>query len=142
MKSLSSPETKSQSFFLILPSQNGGNSGWNFFLSVRTTCFWKVTSNHLTLKEAFKMDAKKIRQQWESRGFSFGIFRDPLGRVWPDFSHSIEEVVILAEGQVEIEIEGQMHRSMVGEEILSQPRPSLLSVLSERCQMFGTTDIE
>ena len=88
------------------------------------------------------MDAKKIRQQWESQGLSFGIFRDPLGRVWPDFSHSIEEVVILAEGQVEIEIEGQMHRSMVGEEILSQPRPSLLSVLSERCQMFGTTDIE
>jgi hypothetical protein len=50
--------------------------------------------------------------------------------------------VILAEGQIEIEVEGQMHRSMVGEEILSQPRPSLLSVLSERCQMFGTTDIE
>ena len=129
-------------FFLIFPSQNGGNSGWNLFSEVGTSCSWKVTSNHLTLKEAFQMDAKKIRQQWESQGLSFGIFRDPLGRVWPDFSHSIEEVVILAEGQVEIEIEGQMHRSMVGEEILSQPRPSLLSVLSERCQMFGTTDIE
>ena len=111
-------------------------------LRVWTTCSLKVTSNHLTLKEAFQMDAKKIRQQWESRGFSFGIFRDSPGRVWQDFSNSTDELVILAEGQVEIEIEGQMHRSMVGEEILSQPRPSLLSVLSERCQMFGTTDIE
>ena len=63
------------------------------------------------------MDAKKIRQQWESRGFSFGIFRDPLGRVWPDFSHSTDELVILAEGQIEIEVEGQMRRQMIGEEI-------------------------
>ncbi|MEK9704108.1 MAG: cupin domain-containing protein [Deltaproteobacteria bacterium] len=88
------------------------------------------------------MDAKKIRPQWESRGFSFGIFRDPLGRVWQDFSHSTDELVILAEGQIEIEVEGQMYRPMVREEILSQPWPSLQSVVSERCQMFGTTDID
>ena len=83
--------------FLILPSQNGGNSGWNLFSEVGTSRSWKVTSNHLKLKEAFQMDAKKIRQQWESRGFSFGIFRDPPGRVWQDFSHSTDELVILAE---------------------------------------------
>ena len=108
---------KISEFFLTFPSQNGGNSGWNLFSGVRTTCFWKVTSNHLTLKEAFQMDAKKIRQQWESPGLSFGIFRDPLGRVWQDFSHSTDELVILAEGQIAIEVEGQMYRPMIGEEI-------------------------
>ena len=108
---------KISEFFLILPCQNRGNSGWNLFSGLGTSCSWKVTSNHLTLKEAFKMDAKKIRQQWESRGFSFGIFRDPPGRVWQDFSHSTEELVILAEGQIEIEVEGQMHRPVIGEEI-------------------------
>ena len=45
------------------------------------------------------------------------IFRDPLGRVWPDFSHSTDELVILAEGQIELEVEGQMYRPMIGEEI-------------------------
>lgn len=133
---------KISEFFLILPRQNRGNSGWNLFSGVRTTCFWKVTSNHLTLKEAFQMDAKKIRQQWESRSFSFGIFRDPLGRVWPDFSHSIEEVVILAEGQVEIEVEGQMYKPVIGEETLSPHKLSILSLMSVLYQMFGTTDIE
>ena len=63
------------------------------------------------------MDATKIHQQWESRGFSFGIFRDPPGRVWPDFSHSTDELVILAQGQIEIEIEEQIHRTVIGEEI-------------------------
>ena len=63
------------------------------------------------------MDAKKIRQQWESRGFSFGIFRDPPGRVWQDFSHSTEELVILAEGQIEIQVAGVTHRPVIGEEI-------------------------
>ena len=63
------------------------------------------------------MDATKIRQQWESRGFSFGIFRDPPGRIWPDFSHSIDELVTLAEGQIEIEVAGVIHRPVIGEEI-------------------------
>ena len=83
------------------------------------------------------MEAKKIRQQWESRGFSFGIFRDPLGRVWPDFSHSTDELVILAEGQIEIEVAGVIQRPVVGEEILSLHRLSILSVISERFRNYG-----
>ena len=63
------------------------------------------------------MDATKIRQQWESRGFSFGIFRDLPGRIWPDLSHSIDELVTLAEGQKEVEVAGVIHRPVIGEEI-------------------------
>ena len=76
-----------------------------------------VQLNHLTLKEVFQMDATKIRQQWESRGVSFGIFIHPPGRIWPVFSHSFDELVILAEGQIEIEVTGQMYRPVIGEEI-------------------------
>ncbi len=63
------------------------------------------------------MDATKTCQRWKSRGFSFGIFRDPPGRIWPDFSHSTDELVILAEGQIEIEVAEVIHRPVIGEEI-------------------------
>ena len=63
------------------------------------------------------MDATKILQQWESLGVSFGTFLGPPGRNWPDFSHSTDELVILAEGQIEIEVTWQMYRPVIGEEI-------------------------
>lgn len=40
-------------------------------------------------------------------GFSFGVFRDPPGQVWADFVHSTDEFVVVAEGEVEIEVAGQ-----------------------------------
>ena len=83
------------------------------------------------------MDATKTRQHWKSRGFSFGIFRDPSGRIWPDFSHSTDELVILAEGQIEIEVAGVIHRPVIGEEILSPHRLSILSVISEPFRNYG-----
>ena len=89
------------------------------------------------------MDATKIRQQWESRGFSFGIFRDLPGRIWPGFSHSIDELVTLAEGQKEVEVAGVIHRPVIGEEsFLSPHRLSILSAISEPFRMFGTMDTE
>ncbi|RPF83954.1 MAG: cupin domain-containing protein [Synechococcus sp. TMED20] len=45
------------------------------------------------------------------------MFRDPSGSIWPNFSHSTEEVVILAEGQIEIEVTGQIYRPVIGEEV-------------------------
>ena len=48
----------------------------------------------------------QIKQDWNSRGYSFGVFRDPPGHVWADFVHSTDELVVLAEGEIEVEIEG------------------------------------
>jgi len=39
-----------------------------------------------------------IKQDWHSRGYSFGVFHDPPGQVWADFVHRADELVILAEG--------------------------------------------
>ena len=58
--------------------------------------------------------ADKIKQEWNSRGYSFGIFRDHPGQVWADFVHSTDELVVLAEGEIEVEIEGNVQRPQTG----------------------------
>ena len=57
----------------------------------------------------------QIKQDWNSRGYSFGVFRDPPGQVWADFVHRTDELVILAEGEIEVEIEGKAERFQIGE---------------------------
>ena len=61
------------------------------------------------------MHQDKIRDNWESRGYSFGVFKDPPGQVWADFVHRTDELVILAEG--DIEIEGKSQQPQIGEEV-------------------------
>ena len=63
------------------------------------------------------MHQEKIRENWESRGYSFGVFKDPPGQVWADFVHRTDELVVLAGGDIEIEIEGKSQQPQVGEEI-------------------------
>ena len=58
-----------------------------------------------------------IKQDWDTRGYSFGVFRDPPGQVWVDFVHRTDELVVLAEGEIEVEIEGKVQRSQIGEEV-------------------------
>ena len=53
------------------------------------------------------MNHKQIKTDWESRGYSFGIFRDSPGQVWADFVHKTDELIILAEGEIEIEIDNK-----------------------------------
>ena len=62
------------------------------------------------------MNPDQIKEDWNSRGYSFGVFKDPPGQVWPDFVHSTDELVVLAEGEVEVEIEGKITRPQIGEE--------------------------
>ncbi len=48
-------------------------------------------------KECSKL---KIKQDWNFRGYTFGIFKDPPGQVWADYVHKTDELVILAEGEI------------------------------------------
>ena len=61
------------------------------------------------------MDSDQIKQNWNSRGYSFGVFRDPPGQVWADFVHRTDELEVLAEGEIEVEIEGKAERFQIGE---------------------------
>ena len=63
------------------------------------------------------MNQEAARKVWNERGFSFGIFRDPPGQVWADFVHRIDELVMLAEGEIELEIEGKTQRTLIGQEV-------------------------
>ena len=63
------------------------------------------------------MEPHQLKQNLESRGYSFGIFKDPPGQVWADFVHKTDEIVVLAEGEIEIEIEGKSQIPQIGEEV-------------------------
>lgn len=50
--------------------------------------------------------------------FSFGVFNDPPGQIWPDFVHDTEEFVVVAEGDLEITVEGDTARCGPGDLVL------------------------
>ena len=63
------------------------------------------------------MNSEQIKKDWNSRGYSFGIFKDPPGQVWADFVHKTDELVVLVEGEIDIEIEGKFQQPPIGEEV-------------------------
>ena len=65
-----------------------------------------------------EMKPDLIKQDWNSKGYSFGVFHDPPGQVWADFVHRTDELVVLAEGEIEVEIEGKAERFQIGEMVL------------------------
>ena len=56
-----------------------------------------------------------IKQYWHLRGYSFSVFREPPSQVLADFVHRTDELVVLAEGEIEVEIEGKAERFQIGE---------------------------
>ena len=61
------------------------------------------------------MNSDLIKRDWHSSGYSFGVFRDPPVQVWADFVYQTDELVVLAEGEIEVEIEGKAERFQIGE---------------------------
>ena len=117
MKSLRSLRTKTSGIFTDISISKWMQLWLESLFRSRDYLLCVVHLKSSKFKEVFQKNATKIHQQWESRGFSFGIFRDPPGRIWPDFSQSTKEVVTLAEGQIEIEVQGQMYRPVIGAEV-------------------------
>ena len=68
------------------------------------------------------VDQAKVADQWRGRGYSFGVMTDPPGQVWNDFVHDTDEVMMVVQGEVEIEMGGRTIRCGVGEEILIPAR--------------------
>ena len=63
------------------------------------------------------MTPDSIKKNWTSRGYSFGVFQDPPKQVWANFIHKTDELVVVAEGEIEIEIEGEVHQPRIGEKV-------------------------
>ncbi|HKY70912.1 MAG TPA: cupin domain-containing protein [Nitrospira sp.] len=63
------------------------------------------------------VDVTAIRADWQSRGFSCDVWTDPPGQTWEDYRHTVDEVVMILEGDVEFEIGAHIFRPSVGEEL-------------------------
>lgn len=63
------------------------------------------------------VDINSIRSSWRSRGFSCDVWINPPGQVWENYRHSVDELVMVLEGDVEFEVGGTVLRPAVGDEI-------------------------
>ena len=63
------------------------------------------------------MNRAEIAQDWAARGFSCELWVDPPGRRWEDFVHSTDELVIVLEGEMEFEINGEIIHPDTGQEL-------------------------
>jgi mannose-6-phosphate isomerase-like protein (cupin superfamily) len=64
------------------------------------------------------LDRDEVARDWKSRGFSCDLWTDPPGQRWEDFVHGADELVMLVEGEIEMEIGGRVSVLAVGEEVL------------------------
>lgn len=63
------------------------------------------------------LDRQQIADNWKSRGFSCELWTDPPGQRWEDFTHATDEVVVVLEGEMEFEVEGEVQHPEPGEEL-------------------------
>lgn len=63
------------------------------------------------------INQKDVSRDWKARGFSCELWIDPPGQRWEDFVHATDELVIVVEGEMEFEINGEISHPRTGEEI-------------------------
>lgn len=63
------------------------------------------------------IDVDAIRRDWLARGFSCGVWTDPPGQVWENYTHDVDELVMVLDGDVEFEIAGERYHPAIGEEL-------------------------
>jgi mannose-6-phosphate isomerase-like protein (cupin superfamily) len=68
------------------------------------------------------VDQDSVAKDWRQRGFSCDLWVDPPRQVWANFVHEVDELVMVVDGHVEFEIDGQTFRPRVGEELLVPAR--------------------
>lgn len=65
-----------------------------------------------------RIDKDGVRVHWARRGFTCELWIDPPEQVWHDFLHDVDEIVLLLEGECQIEMEGRTVRLHGGDELL------------------------
>jgi len=63
------------------------------------------------------VNKKEISADWKGRGFGCDLWTDPPGQRWEDFVHGTDELVLVVEGELELEISGVIYHPKIGEEI-------------------------
>ncbi|MBL8751849.1 MAG: cupin domain-containing protein [Planctomycetes bacterium] len=65
-----------------------------------------------------RIERELVRVAWAKRGFTCELWIDPEGQVWHDFLHDVDELVLLIEGECQIEMGGRIVRLQAGDELL------------------------
>jgi mannose-6-phosphate isomerase-like protein (cupin superfamily) len=68
------------------------------------------------------VDRGAVARAWKARGFSCDVWTDPPGQRWEGFVHPTDELVMLVEGEIEMEVDGRVLVPAVGEEVLVPAR--------------------
>ncbi|WP_084535825.1 cupin domain-containing protein [Microbulbifer donghaiensis] len=63
------------------------------------------------------IDRQGVAADWSKRGFGCDLWVDPPGQCWEDFVHRQDELLMLVEGELEVEIDGRQCRPAIGEEL-------------------------
>ncbi len=58
-----------------------------------------------------------VSRDWAARGFSCALWVDPPGQCWENFTHPTDELVMVLEGELEFEIDGEVSHPGKGEEL-------------------------
>ncbi|MCI0526849.1 MAG: cupin domain-containing protein [Nitrospira sp.] len=64
-----------------------------------------------------QIDRNQVGKDWHTRGFSCDLWVDPPGQVWEDYIHSTDELLMILEGELEMEMQGKTFRPKIGEEV-------------------------
>ena len=63
------------------------------------------------------VNINSVRSSWQSRGFSCDIWTDPSGQTWENYTHAVDELVMVLEGDVEFEIGRKVLHPDAGDEL-------------------------
>jgi quercetin dioxygenase-like cupin family protein len=64
------------------------------------------------------VNIEQVCREWDRRSFSCDVWVDPPGQRWEDYVHTIDELVMVVEGEVEFEIAGIRQCPPPGETLL------------------------
>lgn len=64
------------------------------------------------------IDKDVILSDWRQRGFVGGVWIDPPGQEWADYLHDVDELIMVLDGEMEVEMDGDVVRPEYGEEVL------------------------
>lgn len=64
-----------------------------------------------------RVERSQVEAAWRARGFSCDLWIDPPGQRWEGFTHAVDELVVVVEGEMEFEIAGVVERPQPGAEL-------------------------
>ena len=57
--------------------------------------------------ECVPLTLEEVARRWAQEGFDCALWIDPPGQAWIDFVHPTDELVLVKEGTMEFEVEGE-----------------------------------